>query len=137
MGDIISLLILDKASIHKIPSDNKNIEQYDTEIKFIPFGMTLILQPLEVVINKSFKPTGGLGYIGNHTFVELHHKDHLKENKKKNKYNVVFVDDCSICSEKILPILKNIVRKKITFNKVSITNKKALEETFKKIKFFQ
>lgn len=137
MGDIISLLILDKASIHKIPSHNKNIGQYDTEIKFIPFGMTLILQPLEIVINKPFKPTGGLGYIWNHTFVELHQKDHLKENKKKNKYNVVFVDDCSICSEKILPILKNIVRKKITFNKVSITNKKALEETFKKIKFFQ
>ena len=50
-----SLLILDKASMHKIPSVIKNIDQYDTEIKFIPSGMTRILQPLDVVINKPFK----------------------------------------------------------------------------------
>lgn len=41
--------------MHKIPSVIKNIEQNDTEIKFIPSGMARILQPLEVVINKSFK----------------------------------------------------------------------------------
>ena len=50
----------------------------------------------------------------------------------KNEYNVVIVDDCSTCSEKILPILENMVGEKIPFYKVSIVNKKALEEPFKK-----
>ena len=55
LGDTVpSLLIMDKASMHKMPSVIKNIEQYDTEVKFIPSGMTRILQPLDVVINKPF-----------------------------------------------------------------------------------
>lgn len=56
LGDIEpSLLILDKAFMHKISSVIKNKEQYDTKIKFIPSGMTSILQHLGVVINKKFK----------------------------------------------------------------------------------
>ena len=41
--------------------------------------------------------TGGLGYIGSHTVVELYNKDYLKENKIKNEYDVVIVDDYSAC----------------------------------------
>ena len=48
--------------------------------------------------------TGGLGYIGSHTVVELYNKEYLKENKIKNNYEVVIVDDCSTCSEKVLSI---------------------------------
>lgn len=56
LGDTVpSLLIMDKASMHKMTCVFKNIEQYDTEVKFIPSGMTRILQPLDVVINKPFK----------------------------------------------------------------------------------
>jgi hypothetical protein len=56
LGDTVpSLLIMDKASMHKMPSVIKNIELNDTEFKFIPSGMTRILQPLDVAINKAFK----------------------------------------------------------------------------------
>ncbi len=55
--------------------------------------------------------TGGLGYIGSHTVVELYNKEYLKEIKMKNNYDVVIVDDCSICSEKILPILEKMIEK--------------------------
>ena len=56
LGDTVpSLLIMDKASMYKMPSVIKNIEQYDTEVKFIPSGMTRILQPLDMVINKPFR----------------------------------------------------------------------------------
>jgi UDP-glucose 4-epimerase len=85
---------------------------------------------------KTILVTGGLGYIGSHTVVELYNKDYLNENKMKNEYDVVIVDDCSTCSEKILPILESMVGKKIPFYKVSIIDKKALEEPFKKHKIY-
>ena len=85
---------------------------------------------------KTILVTGGLGYIGSHTVVELYNKDYLKENNMKNEYNIVIVDDCSTCSEKILPILENMIGKKIPFYKVSIVDKKALEEPFKNHKIY-
>ena len=80
--------------------------------------------------------TGGAGYIGSHTVVELYNKEYLKENKMKYNYDVVIVDDCSTCSEKVLPILENMIGKKIPFYKISIVNKKDLEEPFKKHKIY-
>ena len=50
-----SLLIMDQASMHITEDIIKEIEKYDTEIIFIPKGMTRILQPLDVSINKPFK----------------------------------------------------------------------------------
>lgn len=85
---------------------------------------------------KTILVTGGLGYIGSHTVIELYNKDYLKENKIKNKYEVVIVDDCSTCSEKVLNVLENMVGKKIPFYKVSIVNKKLLEEPFQKHKIY-
>ena len=56
LGDCIpNLLILDKANMHINPNVINTIEKYDTEIKFIPSGMTRILRPLNFVINKPFK----------------------------------------------------------------------------------
>lgn len=80
--------------------------------------------------------TSRLGYIGSHTVVELYNKDYLKENKMKSNYDVVIVDDCSTCSEKVLTILENMIGKKIPFYKISIINKKDLEEPFKKHKIY-
>ena len=64
---------------------------------------------------KTILVTGGLGYIGSHTVVELFNKEYLNENKVKNEYDVVIVDDCSTCSEKVLNILENMLGKKIPF----------------------
>ncbi len=64
--------------------------------------------------------TGGLGYIESHTVVELFNKEYLKENKVKNGYDVVIVDDYSTFSEKILPILENMVGKKFLFTKFQL-----------------
>ena len=50
---------------------------------------------------KTILVTGGLGYIGSHTVVELFNKEYLKESNVKNEYDIVIVDDCSTCSEKI------------------------------------
>ena len=76
--------------------------------------------------------TGGLGYIGSHTVIELYNKEYLTLNNIKNNYKVIIVDDCSTCSEKILPILEKMIGEKIPFYKCSIVNKEALEEPFKK-----
>lgn len=85
---------------------------------------------------KTILVTGGLGYIGSHTVVELFNQEYLEEKKVKNEYDVVIVDDCSTCSEKVLNILENIVGKKIPFYKISIINKKDLEDPFRKHKFY-
>ena len=45
--------------------------------------------------------TGGLGYIGSHTIVELYNKKYLNANNIKNNYKVVIVDDCSTCPKEI------------------------------------
>jgi len=48
---------------------------------------------------------------------------------------LVILDDCSSCSDKILPILESMINHKIVFYKVSLNDKTALEECFKKHKF--
>jgi len=71
-----------------------------------------------------------------HVLQYLLYKDYFKENNIKNEYNIVIVDDCFTCSEKILPILENMVGKKIPFNNISIVDKNALEESLKKHKIY-
>lgn len=56
LGYIIpNLLIIDQASMHLNDEVIKEIEKYDTEILFVPKGMTWILQPLDICINELFK----------------------------------------------------------------------------------
>ena len=76
--------------------------------------------------------TGGLGYIGSHTIVELYNKNIFTLNKFNNEYKAIIVDDCSTCSKKILPILEKMIGEKILFYKCSIVDKKNLEEIFEK-----
>ena len=45
------------------------------------------------------------------------------------------MDDCSSGSDKIIPILESMINHKIVFYKVSLNDKTALEECFKKHKF--
>ncbi len=69
--------------------------------------------------------TGGLGYIGSHTVVEL----------LKNNYNVVIVDDLSNSSVDVLDKIKQITGKTPTFYKIDIKNTEKTEEIFKNHSF--
>jgi len=80
--------------------------------------------------------TGGLGYIGSHTIVELFNKEYLKASGIENNFEVVIIDDCSSCSDKILPILEGMIKHKIHFYKISLNDNILLEEPFKNHKFY-
>lgn len=66
--------------------------------------------------------TGGAGYIGSHTCLEL----------LNIGYEVVVVDNLSNSSEKSLERVEKITGKKIKFYKVDLLDKDAIEEVFKK-----
>lgn len=64
--------------------------------------------------------TGGTGYIGSHTVIEL-----LNEN-----YEVVIVDDYSNSKPEVLKRIKELSGKEVTFHEVNITDKEALGQVF-------
>ena len=68
--------------------------------------------------------TGGAGYIGSHTVVEL----------QKTGYEVVVLDNLSNSSEKSLERIEKITGKKVNFYKADILDKDAVEEVFAKEK---
>ncbi len=66
--------------------------------------------------------TGGAGYIGSHTCIEL----------LQGGYEVVVVDNLCNSSEKSLERVEQITGKKVTFYKVDLLDKAALAEVFEK-----
>ena len=64
--------------------------------------------------------TGGLGYIGSHTAVEL-----LAKN-----YNVTIIDNLSNSKEEVLTKIENITGKKAKFYKGDVRNKRLLKKIF-------
>ena len=68
--------------------------------------------------------TGGLGYIGSHTVVEL----------LDNNYEVIIADNLSNSKLETLDKLKKITGKDILFYEIDICNKESLREVFKKNK---
>lgn len=64
--------------------------------------------------------TGGLGYIGSHTVVEL----------LDNNYDVVVVDNLSNSKIDVVDRIKRITNKDITFYQEDVCNKNALEKIF-------
>ncbi len=73
---------------------------------------------------KNILVTGGLGFIGSHTVVEL----------CKNDYHVVIIDNLSNSSIDVLDKLKKITKKEIAFYEDDVCNKEALKKIFKKEK---
>tara|TARA_R110000868_G_scaffold29447_16_gene109598 strand:- start:3906 stop:4928 length:1023 start_codon:yes stop_codon:yes gene_type:complete len=65
--------------------------------------------------------TGGLGFIGSHTVVELQNEG----------YEVVIIDDLSNSSIKVLDGITSITRKKPIFEKLDLKEKVAVEAFFK------
>src|SRR5699024_11447717 len=64
--------------------------------------------------------TGGAGYIGSHTAIEL-----LKEN-----HEVVIVDDFSNSKPEVLNRIKELSGKNFTFHQVNLLDKEKLEKVF-------
>lgn len=69
--------------------------------------------------------TGGMGYIGSHTVVEI----------IKSKYEVVIVDDLSNSSDDVLNHIETITNVKPTFYQESVLNAAVMDKIFKKEKF--
>ena len=64
--------------------------------------------------------TGGAGYIGSHTCVEL----------LKNNYEVVVIDNLSNAKEEVIDSIKKITNKDLSFYKGDVCDKKLLEKIF-------
>ncbi len=75
----------------------------------------------------TFLITGGLGYIGSHTVVEM-----LQRN-----YNVVVIDNLSNSSELVLDRIASICGRKPVFYPIDLCDKPALEAVFAKEKELQ
>jgi len=71
--------------------------------------------------------TGGLGFIGSHTVVELQNEG----------YEVVIIDDCSNSSENVLEGIQSITGKTPLFEKIDLKKKNEVESFFKKYKDVQ
>lgn len=68
--------------------------------------------------------TGGLGYIGSHTIIEL----------LKNNYDVVIIDNLSNSKEDVLDKIEKITKKEVKFYKEDVCNKEALRRIFQENK---
>ncbi|APQ17787.1 UDP-glucose 4-epimerase GalE [Maribacter hydrothermalis] len=66
--------------------------------------------------------TGGLGFIGSHTVVELQNKG----------FEVIIIDDCSNSDEKVLDGIKAISGKKPIFEKLDLKEKQKVEDFFQR-----
>ncbi|MGB5647872.1 UDP-glucose 4-epimerase GalE [Muriicola sp.] len=66
--------------------------------------------------------TGGLGFIGSHTAVEL----------QQEGYEVVIIDNCSNASEEVLEGITAITGKKPLFEKIDLRNKEEVADFFKR-----
>ena len=69
--------------------------------------------------------TGGAGYIGSHTIIEL----------IKNGHSVVVVDNLSNSSEESLKRVEKITNSKIPFYNLDVCNADALEKVFSENNF--
>lgn len=66
--------------------------------------------------------TGGLGFIGSHTVVELQHKG----------FEVIIIDDCSNSDEEVLQGIEAITGKKALFEKLDLKEKDRVEDFFQR-----
>ena len=71
-------------------------------------------------MNKSILLTGGTGYIGSHTTLEL----------LNNGYEVVVIDNLSNSSRESLKRVEQLTQKSVTFAQVDVRDAEALNQVF-------
>jgi UDP-glucose 4-epimerase len=69
--------------------------------------------------------TGGAGYIGSHTVIEL----------LKNGHKIVIVDNLSNSSHEVIDRIKQITNQEVSFHQVDVRDQQALEKIFETSKF--
>jgi len=74
--------------------------------------------------------TGGTGYIGSHTVVELLQQS-SSQNLEHSDQDIIIVDNLSNSSTKVLDRIKQITGKSVTFIKANICDVDAMNEIFK------
>jgi UDP-glucose 4-epimerase len=74
---------------------------------------------------KNILVTGGAGYIGSHTVLEL----------LENDFNVTVIDNLVNCKEESLKRVSTLTSKKISFHKIDLRNTKKLNKLFENNKF--
>jgi UDP-glucose 4-epimerase len=79
---------------------------------------------------KNILITGGLGYIGSHTVLELFSQDYLNSIDVKENYNIEILDNCSNSTEKVLDIIKEITGKSPKFYNLDLLDLAGLEKVF-------
>jgi UDP-glucose 4-epimerase len=79
---------------------------------------------------KTILITGGLGYIGSHTVVELLSQDYLDSVGVKDQYEIIILDNLSNASESVLKRIEQITHKKPIFYKEDILDKEKIEKIF-------
>ena len=72
---------------------------------------------------KTLLITGGLGYIGSHTVVELLSQDYLDSVGIKDQYEIVIIDNLSNASENVLKRIEQVTNKKVIFHNLDILEK--------------
>lgn len=84
------------------------------------YDTPLVIWTGEASIVKKVLVTGGTGFIGSHTCVELLNKG----------YEVVVVDNLCNSKDEALKRIKHITGKEVTFHQVDLLNKAALNQVF-------
>jgi len=85
---------------------------------------------------KKILVTGGLGYIGSHTVLELLSADNLKQVNVTDGVEVFIIDNLSNSSEKIIGRIEQITGVKIKFQNIDILDKESLESLFSESNFY-
>jgi UDP-glucose 4-epimerase len=85
---------------------------------------------------KNILVTGGLGYIGSHTVVELLSEEYLNSVNLNEKYEIVIIDNLSNSCDKVLTRLEEITNKKVKFYNADILDIVSLEKIFSSENFY-
>lgn len=93
-----------------------------TFLQSIDIAICICIACLEWSDRMNILVTGGLGYIGSHTIVELLNRG----------YSVIVIDNLSNSNYAVLENIKRITNREFTFYEIDLTDEEKVENVFKK-----